>query len=316
MANPEESPYISLRYLGMAYYGRNTSACAFACFLWNVYDKYEDSGFRSIRYNGADNDDVGETSLIWDKFANLDTSTYYTATGTFRDLLKSSVDTSEAVSIEKIYDYLYGDTTPMRPAQVKNLEGDFNGWEENEGTFFIDFFSANLSWDLQDYYSSFYQNLADSIRVYCDGILIHTLPPTATTDLIVRSCMGCGWDPNTFTVTAFNSSGESYDAPTIISPAFKAADGHPVEPSLMTIHPNPAMNLARICVPDLAAGTAVKMIVVNATGEIVSTLYDATPDAELGLCCTLDCSKLPDGIYFARLWNDVLGQSVKLVIQH
>jgi hypothetical protein len=85
---------------------------------------------------------------------------------------------------------------------------------------------------------------------------------------------------------------------------------------MLTVHPNPAVNLTRICVPDLAAGTAVKMIVVNSVGEIVSTLYDATPDAELGLCCTLDCSKLPDGVYFARLWNDVLGQSVKLVVNH
>ncbi|HET6399962.1 MAG TPA: right-handed parallel beta-helix repeat-containing protein [Candidatus Kapabacteria bacterium] len=84
----------------------------------------------------------------------------------------------------------------------------------------------------------------------------------------------------------------------------------------MTVHPNPATNLARICVLDLPAGTPVTLIVVNEAGEIVSTLYNSTPDAELGLCCTLDCSKLPNGTYFARLWNDILGQSVKLLVQH
>ncbi len=48
----------------------------------------------------------------------------------------------------------------------------------------------------------------------------------------------------------------------------------------------------------------------------ISSLYNATPEAELGLCLTLDCSKLPDGNYFARVINDIMGKSVKISVQH
>ena len=85
---------------------------------------------------------------------------------------------------------------------------------------------------------------------------------------------------------------------------------------MLTVHPNPAGNYARLCVPELPEGQPVTMVVVNSAGQVVATLYNATPEAELGLCCTLDCTKLANGIYFARLWNDQMGQSVKLSVAH
>ncbi len=87
-------------------------------------------------------------------------------------------------------------------------------------------------------------------------------------------------------------------------------------PILCTVHPNPAQYQARICVEDLPAGIPTVFEIVSVTGQQVATLYNATPDAELGLCCTLDCSTLPSGTYFARIMNDNMGSSVKLVIQH
>jgi hypothetical protein len=87
-------------------------------------------------------------------------------------------------------------------------------------------------------------------------------------------------------------------------------------PIMCTVHPNPAQLQARICVEDLPAGIPTEFEIVSETGQQVATLYNATPDAELGLCCSLDCSKLPSGIYFARIMNDNMGSSVKLVIQH
>ncbi len=87
-------------------------------------------------------------------------------------------------------------------------------------------------------------------------------------------------------------------------------------PILCTVHPNPAQYQARICVEDLPAGVPTVFEIVSVTGQQVATLYNATPDAELGLCCTLDCSTLPSGTYFARIMNDNMGSSVKLVIQH
>jgi Secretion system C-terminal sorting domain len=87
-------------------------------------------------------------------------------------------------------------------------------------------------------------------------------------------------------------------------------------PILCTVHPNPAQLQTRICVEDLPAGVPTVFEIVSVTGQQVATLYNATPDAELGLCCTLDCSTLPSGTYFARIMNDNMGSSVKLVIQH
>ncbi|MFI5202345.1 MAG: hypothetical protein ACHQNE_08155 [Candidatus Kapaibacterium sp.] len=84
----------------------------------------------------------------------------------------------------------------------------------------------------------------------------------------------------------------------------------------MTVHPNPSSNHTRICVADLPADIPANVDVVNEDGTTVATLYNATPDAELGLCLTLDCSKLPSGTYFARIANANMGRSVKLLIQH
>jgi hypothetical protein len=86
-------------------------------------------------------------------------------------------------------------------------------------------------------------------------------------------------------------------------------------PIEVTVHPNPAFGYARICVPELPEGSPATLIIANSAGEIVATLYDATPVSDLGLCYTLDCSKLASGIYFARLWNDVQGSSVKFIKQ-
>jgi len=84
----------------------------------------------------------------------------------------------------------------------------------------------------------------------------------------------------------------------------------------MTVHPNPSSNMTRICVADLPADIPASVQVVNEAGETVATLYNATPDAELGLCLTLDCSKLPSGTYFARIQNSIMGRAVKLSVQH
>ena len=87
-----------------------------------------------------------------------------------------------------------------------------------------------------------------------------------------------------------------------------------MQPLVLTVHPNPATNLARICVEDLPADIPVIVMVVDARGATIATLYDATPDAELGLCLTLVCSRLASGTYYARIMNDIMGSTVKLSV--
>ncbi len=113
---------------------------------------------------------------------------------------------------------------------------------------------------------------------------------------------------------------------TVIVPhdhsGWKIADGgSESEPGVdsplgLTVHPNPAANYAEICIPDLPEGIPVSVQVVNESGQVVATLYNATPDAELGLCLRFDCSNLPNGTYIARIANSNMGQAAKISVNH
>ena len=84
----------------------------------------------------------------------------------------------------------------------------------------------------------------------------------------------------------------------------------------VTVHPNPARDKVRICVADLPPGIPAVVDVVNDLGERVAKLYDATPDAELGLCLTLDCTQLASGIYYADLQANGSHKAVQFSVQH
>jgi hypothetical protein len=120
------------------------------------------------------------------------------------------------------------------------------------------------------------------------------------------------------TTGTMNGSSFSRTFFTIVPPAPKAESRVPgvTSPITCTVHPNPASSETRICVEDLPEGVPASVEMVNELGNAVTTLYNATPDAELGLCLTLDCSKLPSGIYYAHIMNDNMGRSVKLSVEH
>ena len=68
--------------------------------------------------------------------------------------------------------------------------------------------------------------------------------------------------------------------------------------------------------PDLPQGIPVVVDVVNAMGVQIAKLYDATPDAELGLCLTMDCRNLPSGTYYADLQTQGQHKAVQFSVQH
>ncbi len=84
----------------------------------------------------------------------------------------------------------------------------------------------------------------------------------------------------------------------------------------VTVHPNPVRGTVRICVADLLGGIQATVDVVNGMGVAVATLYNATPDAELGLCLQLDCSNLPSGTYYADLQTQGMHKAVKFSVAH
>ena len=72
----------------------------------------------------------------------------------------------------------------------------------------------------------------------------------------------------------------------------------------------------KICVEDLPAQIPVSVDVVNQLGVQVVVLYNATPEAELGLCLSLNCSTLPAGIYYADLQTQGMHKAMQFSVQH
>lgn len=105
-------------------------------------------------------------------------------------------------------------------------------------------------------------------------------------------------------------------------PGYKKAPEHPFSASgsgqqlVVTVHPNPANSSVKVCVEDLPGGVPVQVDVVNQMGVSVATLYNATPEAELGLCLSLDCSQLPSGVYYADLQTNGSHKAVKFSVAH
>lgn len=159
-----------------------------------------------------------------------------------------------------------------------------------------------------------------------DNGLGHAVIPIADS-LYITMDLTRGDSTNNFTLSHIESYDDSiqdllppYDSITGGGPAPKISTSQPITPDTVglqvTVHPNPAENYTRICVLDLPGGVPASVQVVNMNGEVVATLYNATPDAELGLCLTLDCSKLPSGIYYADIQNAIMGRAVKIVVEH
>ncbi|HEY3875626.1 MAG TPA: hypothetical protein VGM92_09130, partial [Candidatus Kapabacteria bacterium] len=84
----------------------------------------------------------------------------------------------------------------------------------------------------------------------------------------------------------------------------------------VTVHPNPVKGTVRICVQDIPEGVPTVVDVVNELGVEIAKLYQAVPDAECGLCLSLDCAQLPDGTYYANLQTEGMQKAVKFTVEH
>ncbi len=278
------------------------------CFLWNVYDKYNDPVDRSTYYDDSDNDDIGEPMLAF----NLVDSLHFVPTDRqFADSLEARVSAAEAASIEDIYQFTMGNGShKMRPAQVTAFSASNNG-----------LFTAHFSWNYQNYSSVPYQNPPSGVRIYQINLgtggwdLLGTAAYPATS-------IDLGYEEHSdfvFKATAYNISGESYDPPTYTASWKKSVDGTqiPFDTGLeVTVHPNPAGNYTRICVADLPADMPAIVQIVNQDGDVVATLYNAVQDAECGLCLTWNSRNFPSGTYYAHIANSIMGRAVKISIQH
>lgn len=84
----------------------------------------------------------------------------------------------------------------------------------------------------------------------------------------------------------------------------------------VTIYPDPASNVVKFYAENVPEGIPATLDVIDEMGVVVATLYNAKPDVGLSLSFTIDCSKLPSGIYYADLQTASMHDAVKFSVEH
>jgi hypothetical protein len=85
---------------------------------------------------------------------------------------------------------------------------------------------------------------------------------------------------------------------------------------VFSVRPNPASSVTTIRVEELPEGIPAVLQIFNQLGEVVATLYDATPSAEFGLAVNYDCSHLSNGTYYARIQSGAIRNTLQFIVQH
>lgn len=198
--NTEQAPFNSTKFSGLSYSSSNPEYCAFGCYLWNIYDGYNDGDFKGVIYGNADNDDVSGYGLhVFDKMRSMAEKN----TSDYNNSFKASLPSNLQTSIQKIYDNMFiSSSTKMRPSQI-----------ENEYSEVVNSDYVIFEWSDNIYPNSSYSNHPDGIKLY---------KQTSVGDpwtYVGESSIGeeiFEYNTNSvsnynYKLTSYNSSGDSYD---------------------------------------------------------------------------------------------------------
>lgn len=298
--NQEEAPFSPyIRFNGIRYRGSTSapSAAAFSCFLWSLYDKYSETGFKTPKYQGVDNDDVG---IPFDVYNTVEIGGPLDMSGYISRIL-SGKSSSLQNSIAKISSLMFDNTLPMLPAQIKNLSGYINEMPTTGGAEHI----LYLNWLNQQYPSeATYKNLPSGIRIYeSDGSggwnSIGTVSGTSTS----FSRANTTGSP-IFKVTSYNDAGESYN-PQIITCdyVYKKAEEYSITPSkgisLTSINPNPFVGKFEVnfIIPD---ASTISYEIYNLLGVKVKAGVSSYPTGG-SKTLQIDNTTFSSGMYLLKL---------------
>lgn len=246
--NSEEWPFYNNRYWGDNAPPYSNSVLSYDiphCFLWNVYDAYDDEGFKANGRDGLDNDDVGHPLLIFE--TDFPASPNNTMEG-FKDALIAAVGGGEeGESIQDIYDFVYGDQSqsldPMRPAQITELSAFITGYQGNTTEIF-------MTWEHRAYGTIFFQNPPTGVKIYQDDdqggwtYVTSSAFPSASKLFYGNSNL-----PQVYKATSYNATGESFDAPDVTAVVAKMASGDKPKSTptyTLSASPNPFFNETKI----------------------------------------------------------------------
>lgn len=213
--NTEKASFVTNpRFSGIRYTSTDPEISAFACYLWNLYDGYNDGNFKSSSYLG-DNDDVNGYGV---RVFNIMRNPIKDCPLKFHNDFKNGLTAEIQNSVNDIYHFMFDDlysvpTRKMRSVQVKNFNNQI-----------LSSTQINFTWASQSYTSSpYYSNTETGYKLYYkDG-----------TSWALISTINFGQNSYTYTspfinkeykITSYNSSGES-SIPLTLSPLFATISG-------------------------------------------------------------------------------------------
>lgn len=196
--NTEKAPFESPRFYNIRYTSVDPNISAYACYLWNLYDSYENSNFEANTFLG-DNDDISGKSLL--TFETMRTPIKDCASK-FHNQFKNSISNDEKLSTNDIYSFMFENSNNlMRSAQVGNAS--IQVVSNNQ---------INFNW-LSNSYINYtggydYRNRENGYKIFrqsgSNWDLVSTIPFGAN-NYTLNTTQTWG----NYKLTAYNSSGES-----------------------------------------------------------------------------------------------------------
>ena len=200
--NTETSPYENPRFSSMRYaMNGHPEYCMFACYLWNLYDSYTDGNFKTLTYEGHDNDDIGYGVRVFDEMRWMNGYN----PGDFNYYFKIGLTYEETISIDKVYDNIFvNSTTKILSAQIAN-----NASALQQSPTSIEF-----NWESQSYQTNYYQNPEEYYKIYKQTAAGNQWILATTISISQNSYTynSNNVDKYNYKITSWNSSGDSYSA--------------------------------------------------------------------------------------------------------
>lgn len=208
--NPETGAFtIPTRYNNMryAYHGKPEIA-ARACYIWNLYDGYDNDNFKAAEFGGGDNDDMsGYSTRVFDSARNLSSKTFINFHTCFRNGLNPDVQTS----VDNIFTFTLTDlynvpSAKMNSAQVKNLGVNITSPSQ-----------VVFSWTPDSYSSqNYYQNRENGYKIYSNNGGGWNLAATVSAGQTSYTYSSYS-STQSYKITAYNTTGES-NTPLVFNP--------------------------------------------------------------------------------------------------
>lgn len=199
--NTETAAYQTPRFKNIRYTSVDPNISAFACYLWNLYDDYNNGNFESSVFLG-DNDDISGRSVR--VFETMRTPIMDCASK-FNNKFKIGLTSEEQTSVQDIYTFMFLNANHNhRSAQVSNTSAQV-----------ISSNQIQFQWSSRSYPNNSYRNYESGYRIYkkVDNVwqLIYTAL-AGSTNYTYQTTQTYG----DFKITSYNQTGDSYN-PAILN---------------------------------------------------------------------------------------------------